>query len=139
MADILAACGGTTGEIRGYLTGGYGGAWVGPSCPAVRWDVTSVAAAGGTDRRGSASRAADIGLSLVQLAAVGSWLRRTAQASVGRAGSGPLPSPPTSVGSPAANSPRSDWARLRDRLRLIVRRGGVPHARRPVEIPLPPV
>lgn len=124
VADILAACGGTTGEIRGYLTGGYGGAWVGPELPAVRWDVTSVAAAGGTVGAGVLLALPTSVCPLVQLAAVSSWLASHSAGQCGpcRFGTSDIAADLGRIAS--GQFPRSDWTRLQDRLRLIVRRGG---------------
>ena len=124
VSEILAACGGITEDVRGYLTGGYGGAWVGPDLPAERWDVTSIARVGGTVGAGVLLALPVSVCPLVQMSAVANWL---ASQSAGQCG-------PCRFGTSAVAGdldriawgrfPRSDWPQLQDRLGLIVRRGG---------------
>ncbi len=48
VADLVARCGGATEPVRAYLTGGYGGAWVGEDgFGQIAWDPESVRDAGG--------------------------------------------------------------------------------------------
>ena len=48
VRDILARCNGLSGEVSGFLTGGYGGAWVATQALLdAEWSPESVAATGG--------------------------------------------------------------------------------------------
>lgn len=128
VAEILERCGGTTAPVRGYLTGGYGGAWVpADGFDRVAWEPESVRAASGVIGAGVLWALGDDTCPLDELARVSSWM---AGESAGQCG-------PCLFGLPAvaqdvvalavheADGPTLQ--RLQTRLGLVTGRGGCKH------------
>ena len=128
VADVLAACGGPTGPARGYLTGGYGGAWVAAhGFDAIAWEPESVRDAGGVIGASVLWALDEQACPLEELARVSAWM---AGESAGQCG-------PCMFGLPALSDDVRSLAlrhvdeagmkQLGDRLRLVSGRGGCKH------------
>jgi NADH:ubiquinone oxidoreductase subunit F (NADH-binding) len=128
VADILRACGGATGPIRGFLTGGYGGGWVeSGDFGSVAWDPDSVRAGGGVIGASVLWAVDENTCPLDEMARVTAWM---AGESAGQCG-------PCIFGLPAVASDMRSLSlrqmdeagakRLRGRLGLITNRGGCKH------------
>jgi NADH:ubiquinone oxidoreductase subunit F (NADH-binding) len=128
VAEILRLCGGTTESVRGYLTGGYGGGWVGGTdFGGVAWDPESVRDGGGVI---GASVLWALGASvcpLDEMARVSAWMAGESAGQCGPCMFG-LPSVAEDVRALALRqvAPR-DMARLAHRLQLVTGRGGCKH------------
>jgi NADH:ubiquinone oxidoreductase subunit F (NADH-binding) len=128
VADLLDACGGPLAPARGYLTGGYGGAWVAADdFDAVAWDPESVREAGGVIGASVLWAMDEQACPLEELARVSAWM---AGESAGQCG-------PCMFGLPALSDDVRSLAlrhvdeagmkQLDDRLRLVTGRGGCKH------------
>jgi NADH:ubiquinone oxidoreductase subunit F (NADH-binding) len=128
VGDVLAACGGTTEPIRGFLTGGYGGAWVAaPGFDTVGWEPDAVRGAGGVI---GASVLWALGASvcpLDELARVATWMAGESAGQCGPCILG-LPSVADDVHRLAVRAADgADMERLKRRLTLVTGRGGCKH------------
>ncbi|MHB1211425.1 MAG: NADH-ubiquinone oxidoreductase-F iron-sulfur binding region domain-containing protein [Candidatus Nanopelagicales bacterium] len=128
VARILELGGGPTADVTGYLTGGYGGAWVPPAgFAATPWDPESVRAAGGVIGASVLWVVGPDACPLHEMARVAAWL---AGETVGQCG-------PCAFGLPSVRDDvhllavrragAGDAERLRARLGLIANRGGCKH------------
>lgn len=128
VADILAARGGVIEPIRGFLTGGYGGAWVAATeLVETTWDPDSVRQAGGVI---GASVLWPIGRSvcpLDEIARVSAWMAGESAGQCGPCMFG-LPSISDDLRSLALRyADSTDMERLTHRLGLVSGRGACKH------------
>ena len=128
VAEIVRRCGGATGEVRGYLTGGYGGGWVGrPDFAEARWDPESVRAGGGVIGASVLWLLGTQSCPLDEMARVTSWMAGESAGQCGPCVYG-LPSVSDDVHRLARRqADESDLKRLTGRLGLISNRGGCKH------------
>jgi NADH:ubiquinone oxidoreductase subunit F (NADH-binding) len=128
VGDVLTACGGTTEPVRGFLTGGYGGAWVGGAgFDSVAWEPDAIRDAGGVIGASVLWALGESTCPLDELARVASWM---AGESAGQCG-------PCIFGLPAIaddvhrlavrQADDADIRRLAGRLTLVTGRGGCKH------------
>ncbi len=128
VAQILQACGGPTGSIRGYLTGGYGGGWV----PAgdfdrVAWDPDSVRAAGGVIGASVLWALDETACPLDEMARVAAWMAGESAGQCGPCVFG-LPSVAADVRALALRQiDQAGMKQLDARLGLVAGRGGCKH------------
>ena len=126
--DLIAAAGGSSAPIRGYLTGGYGGAWVpADGFDAITWDPESVRDAGGVIGASVLWALEDGACPLEELARVTAWM---AGESAGQCG-------PCMFGLPALSedvralawrtTDEAGMKQLAERVRLVSGRGGCKH------------
>ncbi|MBI1352569.1 MAG: proton-conducting membrane transporter [Actinomycetales bacterium] len=128
VADILALCGGPTGPIRGYLTGGYGGGWVaGSGFDAVAWDPDSVRNAGGVIGASILWAVDETTCPLEEMARVAAWMAGESAGQCGPCMFG-LPTVADDVRALALRQfDEPGMKQLRTRLGLITGRGGCKH------------
>ena len=126
--DILRACGGATGPIRGYLTGGYGGGWVeAGDFGRVAWDPDSVKAGGGVIGASVLWAVDENTCPLDEMARVTAWMAGESAGQCGPCIFG-LPAVAGDVRALALRQLDEAGAkRLRGRLGLITNRGGCKH------------
>ena len=128
VAEIIKRCNGFSGEVSGFLTGGYGGSWVSSdSLQAASWSPESVAEAGGVIGAGILWALDARNCPIRELERVASWM---AGESAGQCG-------PCRFGLPAIASDLDvlgrqsagmvDLQRLNARLPLVTQRGGCKH------------
>jgi NADH:ubiquinone oxidoreductase subunit F (NADH-binding) len=128
VAEILRLCGGTTESVRGYLTGGYGGGWVGGTDFAdVAWDPESVRDGGGVIGASVLWALGGSVCPLDEMARVSAWMAGESAGQCGPCMFG-LPSVAEDVRALALRqvAPR-DMSRLARRLQLVTGRGGCKH------------
>ena len=125
---ILEQCGGLAGAVDGFLTGGYGGAWVASaSLRATTWAPDPVREAGGVIGAGILWALDPDSCPLHEMAAVAQWMAGESAGQCGPCRFG-LPSVAEDLADLAANSATpEDLARIHERLSLIVNRGGCKH------------
>ena len=126
VAAILDRCGGAIEPVRGFLTGGYGGAWV-PAADfdVVAWEPDSVREAGGVIGA-SVLWAVGAGTCPIdELARVAAWMAGESAGQCGPCMFG-LPSVAEDVRALALRHGH-DLDRLRGRLALVSGRGGCKH------------
>ncbi len=128
VADLLQACGGLTGPVEGFLTGGYGGAWVSAEALiATQWAPQPVAGAGGVVGAGILWALSPDLCPLDEMARVAQWMAGESAGQCGPCRFG-LPSVAEDVALLAGRHVTGeDLARLSDRLSLVVNRGGCKH------------
>ncbi len=128
VADIVRACGGATEGVRGYLTGGYGGGWVGAEgFELTRWDPDSVRAAGGVIGASVIWLVGESVCPIEELARVSAWMAGESAGQCGPCVYG-LPSVSDDVHRLATRAADSAvMARLATRLSLVTNRGGCKH------------
>ena len=126
-ADILASCGGTIGPVQAILTGGYGGAWVGPELTDLEWTPETVSAVGGVVGAGILTVLSQQTCGIRETARVVRWM---AGESAGQCG-------PCRFGLSAiaddfhqlsiGKASHADFSRLAGRLGLVEGRGACKH------------
>ena len=128
VAEIIRACGGTTERVLGYLTGGYGGGWVGAEgFELTRWDPDSVRAAGGVIGASVIWLVGESVCPLDELARVSSWMAGESAGQCGPCLYG-LPSISEDVHLLATRqASATELLRLERRLTLVTNRGGCKH------------
>ena len=128
VADILALCGGPTGPIRGFLTGGYGGGWVaGDGFEAVSWDPDSVRDGGGVIGASILWAVDEHTCPLEEMARVAAWMAGESAGQCGPCVFG-LPTVADDVRALALRQiDEAGMKQLRSRLGLITGRGGCKH------------
>lgn len=128
VADLLEACGGLTGPVEGFLTGGYGGAWVSAEALlATDWSPRPVTAAGGVVGAGILWALNSDLCPLDEMARVALWMAGESAGQCGPCRFG-LPSVAEDVALLAGGHVTGeDLARLSERLGLVVNRGGCKH------------
>lgn len=128
VADIIDLAGGSVGPVRGYLTGGYGGAWVGADrLDSATWDPDGVRAAGGVIGASVLWILGDGTCPLVELDRITTWMAGESAGQCGPCMFG-LPSVADDVRELAVGRPQPDLLpRLRQRLGLVAGRGGCKH------------
>ena len=128
VLDILDQAGGPTQPLLGYLTGGYGGAWVSAGqLDEATWDPESVRSAGGVIGASVLWALGEDTCPLVELDRVTSWMAGESAGQCGPCMFG-LPSIAEDVHRLAAGAPGADVVpRLRQRLGLVAGRGGCKH------------
>jgi NADH:ubiquinone oxidoreductase subunit F (NADH-binding) len=128
VAAILDRCGGATERARGFLTGGYGGGWVGGSSfTGVDWDPDSVRDAGGVIGASVLWVVGDSVCPLDEIARVSAWMAGESAGQCGPCIFG-LPSVADDVRALALRQLDGDgMRRLAERLRLVTGRGGCKH------------
>ena len=128
VADLLQACGGLTGQVEGFLTGGYGGAWVSAEALlATQWSPQRVASVGGVVGAGILWALSPDLCPLDEMARVAQWMAGESAGQCGPCRFG-LPSVAEDVALLAGRHVTGeDLARLSERLSLVVNRGGCKH------------
>jgi NADH:ubiquinone oxidoreductase subunit F (NADH-binding) len=128
VAEILALCGGPIEDVRGYLTGGYGGGWVGgEGFDRVAWDPESVRDAGGVIGASVLWALGESTCPLDELARVSAWMAGESAGQCGPCMFG-LPSVAEDVRALALrHSDHGDMKQLETRLQLVSGRGGCKH------------
>ncbi|MDP1879179.1 MAG: NADH-ubiquinone oxidoreductase-F iron-sulfur binding region domain-containing protein [Actinomycetota bacterium] len=128
VASILDRCGGPTADVAGYLTGGYGGAWVPPAgFAATPWDPDSVREMGGVIGASVLWAVGPDTCPLHEMARVAAWMAGETAGQCGPCAFG-LPSVRDDVHLLAVRrAGAGDADRLRSRLGLISNRGGCKH------------
>lgn len=128
VADILQQVGGSTGPVRGYLTGGYGGAWVpAKDLESVTWDPDGVRSAGGVIGASVLWVLGEGTCPLVELDRITSWMAGESAGQCGPCMFG-LPSVAEDIRELASGRPDATLLpRLRQRLGLVSGRGGCKH------------
>jgi NADH:ubiquinone oxidoreductase subunit F (NADH-binding) len=126
--DILALCGGPIEQVRGYLTGGYGGGWVAADgFDTVGWDPESVRDAGGVIGASVLWALGESSCPLDELARVSAWMAGESAGQCGPCMFG-LPSVAGDVRALALRqTDPAGMKQLEDRLRLVSGRGGCKH------------
>lgn len=127
VADILASCGGATAPVQAFLTGGYGGAWVGPELSDLEWTPEAVSAVGGVVGAGILTVVSQRTCGLSETARVVRWM---AGESAGQCG-------PCRFGLSAVaddfeqlalgQASHADFSRLAGRLGMVEGRGACKH------------
>lgn len=125
---ILAAAGGPTEEVRGYLTGGYGGSFVAADALATTpWEPDAVRAAGGVIGASVLWAIGADSCPITELARVSAWMAGESAGQCGPCLFG-LPSVADDVHLLAVGHARAaDAERLHGRLGLVEGRGGCKH------------
>ena len=125
---MLDQCGGTTEGVRGYLTGGYGGGWVGgESFADVCWDPDSVRSGGGVIGASVLWALGESVCPIDEMSRVTAWMAGESAGQCGPCMFG-LPSVSDDVRDLALRqSGPSEMRRLGNRLRLVSGRGGCKH------------
>jgi NADH:ubiquinone oxidoreductase subunit F (NADH-binding) len=128
VGEILALCGGQTEEVRGYLTGGYGGGWVAAEgFDSVAWDPESVRDAGGVIGASVLWALGESTCPLDELARVSAWMAGESAGQCGPCRFG-LPSVAGDVRALALRqTDEGGMKQLESRLRLVSGRGGCKH------------
>jgi NADH:ubiquinone oxidoreductase subunit F (NADH-binding) len=128
VSELLARCGDVDGPVEGFLTGGYGGAWVASEALwSAEWAPAQVREAGGVIGAGILW-ALDAGICpLHEIARVATYMAGESAGQCGPCRFG-LPSVADDLTDLArASSTREDLARINARLALVVNRGGCKH------------
>lgn len=128
VSELLARCGDTDGPVEGFLTGGYGGAWVAAEALwSAEWAPAQVRDAGGVIGAGILW-ALDAGICpLHEIARVAEYMAGESAGQCGPCRFG-LPSVAGDLADLAqATSTLDDLARINERLALVVNRGGCKH------------
>jgi NADH:ubiquinone oxidoreductase subunit F (NADH-binding) len=128
VEEILARCGGTTSTVNGFLTGGYGGAWVGAEqLRATTWAPDPVRDIGGVIGAGILWALGEGPCPLQEMARVATWMAGESAGQCGPCRFG-LPSVAEDLVQLATRSgSQDDLHRIDERLALIVNRGGCKH------------
>ena len=128
VREILRRAGGLTDRVRGYLTGGYGGAWVAADALAdATWDPDSVRAAGGVVGAGVLWALGDGTCPVAEIARVAAWMAGESAGQCGPCLFG-LPAVADDVMALAMHESDPDGLRrMRTRLGLVTGRGGCKH------------
>ncbi|MSW94663.1 MAG: proton-conducting membrane transporter [Actinobacteria bacterium] len=128
VSEIINRCNGFSGESSGFLTGGYGGAWVSQdSLMAAHWSPDSVAAAGGVIGAGILWALDARTCPLHEVARVAHWMAGESAGQCGPCRFG-LPSLADDLDVIAGkHAQMSDVHRLNARLPLVQMRGGCKH------------
>jgi len=126
--DIVDLAGGSLRPVRGYLTGGYGGAWVSADrLDSATWDPDGVRSAGGVIGASVLWVLGDGTCPLVELDRITAWMAGESAGQCGPCMFG-LPSVADDVHELAVGRPQPDLVpRLRQRLGLVAGRGGCKH------------
>ena len=128
VAEVIDRCGGLVGEVSGFLTGGYGGAWVSPqSLEAAPWSPESIAAAGGVVGAGILWALDARQCPIREMHRVVRWMAGESAGQCGpcRFGLAAIASDLDLLGGHAATV--ADLHRIRARLPLVAQRGGCKH------------
>ncbi|CAB4835424.1 MAG: proton-conducting membrane transporter [Actinobacteria bacterium] len=128
VTDILNRCGGATGAIQGFLTGGYGGAWVSTTAlQTTTWAPDPVREAGGVIGAGILWALGSQHCPLEEIARVAMWMAGESAGQCGPCRFG-LPTVADDLATLAGRQGSTqDLHRLNERLALIVNRGGCKH------------
>lgn len=128
VLDIVDLAGGPVRPVRGYLTGGYGGAWVGADrLDSATWDPDGVRSAGGVIGASVLWVLGDGTCPLDELDRITTWMAGESAGQCGPCMFG-LPSVAADVRELAVGRPQSDLLpRLRQRLGLVAGRGACKH------------
>ncbi|MEI7630796.1 MAG: NADH-ubiquinone oxidoreductase-F iron-sulfur binding region domain-containing protein [Actinomycetes bacterium] len=128
VTDILNRCGGVTGSIQGFLTGGYGGAWVSTTAlQTTTWAPDPVREAGGVIGAGILLALGSQHCPLEEMARVAMWMAGESAGQCGPCRFG-LPTVADDLATLAGREGSiQDIHRLNERLALIVNRGGCKH------------
>ncbi len=128
VREMLEQCGGTTENVLGYLTGGYGGGWVGGAGFAdVAWDPDSVRAGGGVIGASVLWALGESVCPIDEMSRVSAWMAGESAGQCGPCMFG-LPSLADDVRALALRQvDPSDMRRLETRLQLVTNRGGCKH------------
>jgi NADH:ubiquinone oxidoreductase subunit F (NADH-binding) len=128
VGEILSLCGGPIEDVRGYLTGGYGGGWAAADgFDRVAWDPESVRDGGGVIGASVLWALGESTCPLDELARVSAWMAGESAGQCGPCMFG-LPSVAEDVRALALrHSDHSDMKQLENRLRLVSGRGGCKH------------
>ena len=128
VRDIVDQAGGPTRPVLGYLTGGYGGAWVSADrLDSATWDPDGVRAAGGVIGASVLWVLGEGTCPLVELDRITAWMAGESAGQCGPCMFG-LPSVADDVHQLASGHVHADLIpRLRQRLGLVAGRGGCKH------------
>ena len=128
VADLLARCGDTDGPVEGFLTGGYGGAWVtSEALSSAAWAPAQVRDAGGVIGAGILWALDAQVCPLHEIARVAAYMAGESAGQCGPCRFG-LPSLADDLEDLAGGACTSDdLARIGERLSLVVNRGGCKH------------
>jgi len=128
VREMLELCGGTTEPVIGYLTGGYGGGWVGATgFEDVAWDPDSVRAGGGVIGASVLWALGESVCPIDEMSRVTAWMAGESAGQCGPCMFG-LPSLSDDVRALALRQVGpADMRRLDTRLQLVTGRGGCKH------------
>lgn len=128
VREILERCGGMTGAVQGFLTGGYGGAWTSTDeLLAASWSPDSVKQAGGVIGASILWALSAETCALTELLNISRWMAGESAGQCGPCRFG-LPSVSDDLAAlEGSTATREDIHRLEQRLGLIVGRGGCKH------------
>lgn len=128
VAEIIDRCNGFSGDVAGFLTGGYGGAWVATDALlAAEWSPESVSAAGGVIGAGILWALDARECPVQELARIARWMAGESAGQCGPCRFG-LPSIADDLdllATPAVQA--ADLHRINARLPLVQQRGGCKH------------
>ncbi len=128
VREILERCGGLTGDVQGFLTGGYGGAWTrADELLTANWSPESVQHAGGVIGASILYALPADTCALTELLNIANWMAGESAGQCGPCRFG-LPSVADDIAViEAGKATPEDLHRLEHRLSLVVGRGGCKH------------
>ncbi|MDP2012612.1 MAG: NADH-ubiquinone oxidoreductase-F iron-sulfur binding region domain-containing protein [Actinomycetota bacterium] len=128
VAEIIKRCNGFSGEVSGFLTGGYGGSWVAThALESADWSPESVSLAGGVIGAGILWALDSRNCPIRELERVASWMAGESAGQCGpcRFGLPAIASDLDALGGQSAAV--GDLQRLNGRLPFVTQRGGCKH------------
>ncbi|MFZ1669931.1 MAG: NADH-ubiquinone oxidoreductase-F iron-sulfur binding region domain-containing protein [Candidatus Nanopelagicales bacterium] len=127
VADILASCGAVTAPIQAFLTGGYGGAWVGTEMADLEWTPETVSAVGGVVGAGILTVLSEQTCGIRETARVVRWMAGESAGQCGpcRFGLSAIADDFQQLSNGQASN--ADFSRLAGRLGMVEGRGACKH------------
>lgn len=123
IADLLSAAGGVTDDIRGYLTGGYGGTWVGSYALGAGWDPFALTEVGAVPGAGILLALPHATCPIAEVARVSAWLANSSAGQCGPCRFGTAAVAQSMAQLAAGRLTDAEAAALRPRLAAILGRG----------------